>query len=111
MPVLDEDTAWQHCEESRPSADKLLIRPYEVDQAGTDEPAGRQIPTKAWTCVEPVHLRVMPAAHRQQAFSQCTYLKIFAPAVMNVELREDEAFDIKGMRELGKAWGVIGCLV
>jgi hypothetical protein len=55
VPALDEDTAWQHCEESRQLVDKLLIRPYEVDQAGTDEPAGRQIPTKASTSVEPVH--------------------------------------------------------
>jgi hypothetical protein len=28
--VWHEHTAWQHCEESRPPADKLLIRPYEV---------------------------------------------------------------------------------
>ena len=73
MPILDGDTAWQHCDESRRMADKLLIRPYEVDQAGTGERAGRQIPTKASTCTEPVHLRVMPAAHRQHAFSQCIY--------------------------------------
>jgi hypothetical protein len=73
VPVLDEDTAWQHCDESRRLADKLLIRPYEVDQAGTGVRAGRQIPTKASTCIEPVHLGVMPAAHRHQTFSQCIY--------------------------------------
>lgn len=73
MPVLDEDTAWQHCDESRELADKLLIRPYEVDQVGTGERAGRQIPTKASTCIEPVHLGAMPAAHWHQAFSQCIY--------------------------------------
>lgn len=50
---VNEDTAWPRCEESRQSADKLLIRPYEVNQAGTGEPAGRH-PLEGID-VEPAH--------------------------------------------------------